>query len=146
MDKVRAKAAVKLLEEYSVNLQGIRTLQSRLQKIIKFSGPSELTAVSYDLSGSGNSYHKSMENVAGEIQNIKCSIEEKRIEVQLIEDALMVISCGIYCEHYADILIMRHVDGYSMNEIALKLGYSSRQTVYDQYYKALNKFACAMGL
>ena len=146
MDKVRAKAAVKLLEEYSVNLQGIRTLQSRLQKIVKRSGPTALTAVSYDLSGSGNSYHKSMENLADDIQKIKDKIAEKRIEVQLVEDALAVIDYGRYCEHYADILIMRHVNSYSMNEIAVKLGYASRQTVYSQYYKALNRFACAMGL
>lgn len=146
MERTKAKAAAKLLEEYRANVQGIRTLQSRLQKIIKYSGPSELTAVSLDLSGGGNSYHKSMENIADEIQKIKRSIAEKRIEIQLIEDALMVISHGRYCEHYADVLIMRHVDGYTMNEIAIKLGYSSRQTVYDQYYKALNKFACAMGL
>lgn len=146
MERTKAKAAVKLLEEYNVNLQGIRTLQSRLQKLISRSGPAALTAVSYDMAASGSSYHKSMENIADEIQRIQRSVTEKRVEIQLIEDALMVISYGRYCEHYADILIMRHVDGYSMNEIAVKLGYSSRQTVYDQYYKALNKFACAMGL
>lgn len=146
MERTKAKAAVKLLEEYSVNVQGIRTLQSRLQKLISRSGPSALTAVPYDVAASGSSYHKSMENIADEIQSIKHSITEKRVEIQLIEDALMVVSYGRYCEHYAEILIMRHVDGYSMNEIADRLGYSSRRSVYYQYDKALERFATALGL
>lgn len=146
MERTKAKAAVKLLEEYSVNVQGIRTLQSRLQKLISRSGPSALTAVSYDVAASGSSYHKSMENIADEIQRIQRSITEKRVEIQLIEDALAIISIGRNCEHYADILIMRHVDGYSMEVIADRLGYSSRRSVYYQYDKALERFATALGL
>lgn len=49
-------------------------------------------------------------------------------------------------KHYGDILIMRHVDGYSMERITEKLGYSSRQAIYNQYNKALSKFAKALGL
>ena len=37
-------------------------------------------------------------------------------------------------------MIMRHVDGYSMERITEKLGYSSRQAIYNQYNKALAKF------
>ena len=43
-------------------------------------------------------------------------------------------------------MIMRHVDGYSMERITEKLGYSSRQAIYNQYNKALAKFAKALGL
>ena len=77
---------------------------------------------------------------------ILLKIADRQAEILIIEDALQIINKGINCKHYSDILIMRHVDGYSMERITEKLGYSSRQAIYNQYNKALAKFAKALGL
>ena len=144
MDRNKARLAVSYLENYRVNKQGIITLQRQLEKLALRSGPSELTATSYDNAGGGGGFCGDAILSIEKANKLANKIAEKRIEVQLVEDALNVINTGRYSDHYAEILIMRHVDGWAMADIADSLGYSSRQTVYDQYYKALNKFATAM--
>ena len=147
MQKARYKAAVEYLETYRSNREGIKALRGKLQRLALRTGPNKLTATSYDgVGGCVNSHHKSVLEIANEIEVIKLKIADKIAVMQVVEDALVIAGMGRQSEFFGDILIMRHVDGWSMGEIAERLGYSSRQTVYYQYNKAMARFASALGL
>ncbi len=138
--------AVQKLEEYALNREALKGLRSKLKRLADIGKPAASVA-SYDAAATSTTpYHPSMMNIAEECQRILLKIADRQAEILIIEDALQIINKGINCEHYSDILIMRHVDGYSMERITEKLGYSSRQAIYNQYNKALAKFAKALGL
>lgn len=147
MQREKYKAAVEVLEQYRSNREGIRALKVKMQRLSLRTGPKELTATAYDnVGGSVYPYHKSVLEIANEIEEIKMNIADKIAMMEIVEDALMIVGMGKQAEYFADILIMRHVDGWSMCEIADKLGYASRQTIYNQYNRAMAKFANAIGL
>lgn len=150
MIKARDEAkrlAVQKLEEYSLNREALKGLRSKLKRLADLGKPADVSAVSYDAAATGTApYHPSMMNIANECRKILLKIADRQAEILIVEDALQIINKGINCEHYSDILIMRHVDGYSMERITEKLGYSSRQAIYNQYNKALIKFAKALGV
>lgn len=147
MQKERYKAAVEYLETYRSNREGIKALRGRLQRLALRTGPSELTATAFDgAGGCGNPYHKSVMEVAGEMESIKLKLADKIAAMQVVEDALVIVGMGRQSEYFGDILIMRHVDGWSMSDIAKQLGYSSRRSIYYQYNKAMARFADAIGL
>ena len=134
------RMAVQKLEEYALNREALKGLRSKLKRLADAGKPAVASVASYDAAATSTTpYHPSMMNIAEECQRIL-------LKIAIIEDALQIINKGINCEHYSDILIMRHVDGYSMERITEKLGYSSRQAIYNQYNKALSKFAKALGL
>lgn len=142
------RMAVQKLEEYALNREALKGLRSKLKRLADVGKPAVASVASYDAAAaiSTTPYHPSMMNIAEECQRILLKIADRQAEILIIEDALQIINKGINCEHYSDILIMRHVDGYSMERITEKLGYSSRQAIYNQYNKALSKFAKALGL
>ena len=134
------RLAVQKLEEYALNREALKGLRSKLKRLADIGKPAAASVASYDAAATSTTpYHPGMMNIAEECQRIL-------LKILIIEDALQIINKGINCEHYSDILIMRHVDGYSMERITEKLGYSSRQAIYNQYNKALAKFAKALGL
>ena len=138
------RLAVQKLEEYALNREALKGLRSKLKRLADIGKPA---VASYDAAATSTTpYHPGMMNIAEECQRILLKIADRQAEILIIEDALQIINKGINCEHYSDILIMRHVDGYSMERITEKLGYSSRQAIYNQYNKALAKFAKALGL
>lgn len=147
VEKNKYKQAVSKLENYRVSRMAIENIRNKIKKLLLYSGPVPLKGTSYD-GGRSNTpaYHASMSNIADEMQQLYCRLAAKQEEVKLVEDALAIISLGRNCEHYADILIMRHIDGFSMEVIADRLGYSSRRSVYYQYDKAMKKFAIALGV
>lgn len=141
------RLAVQKLEEYSLNREALKGLRSKLKRLADLGKPADVSAVSYDAAATGTApYHPGMMNIADECQKILMKIADRQAEILIVEDALQIINKGINCGNYSDILIMRHVDGYSMESITEKLGYSSRQAIYNQYNKALAKFAKALGL
>ena len=141
------RMAVQKLEEYALNREALKGLRSKLKRLADAGKPAVASVASYDAAATSTTpYHPSMMNIAEECQRILLKIADRQAEILIIEDALQIINKGINCEHYSDILIMRHVDGYSMERITEKLGYSSRQAIYNQYNKALSKFAKALGL
>ena len=141
------RMAVQKLEEYALNREALKGLRSKLKRLADAGKPAAASVASYDAAAiSTTPYHPGMMNIAEECQRILLKIADRQAEILIIEDALQIINKGINCEHYSDILIMRHVDGYSMERITEKLGYSSRQAIYNQYNKALAKFAKALGL
>lgn len=147
MQRARYKAAVEYLETYRANREGIKALRGKIQRLALRTGPNELTATAYDgVGGFGNPHHKSVVEIACEIESIKLKLADRIAAMQIVEDALVIVGMGRQSEYFGDILIMRHVDGWSMSEIAEHLGYSSRQTVYYQYNKAMARFASALGL
>lgn len=139
------RMAVQKLEEYALNREALKGLRSKLKRLADAGKPAAASVASYDAAATSTApYHPSMMNIAEECQRILLKIADRQAEILIIEDALQIINKGINCEHYSDILIMRHVDGYSMERITEKLGYSSRQAIYNQYNKALSKFAKAL--
>lgn len=141
------RMAIQKLEEYSLNREALKGLRSKLKRLADLGKPAGVSATSYDVAATSTTpYHPGMMNIADECQKILLKIADRQAEILIIEDALQIIGRGINCEHYSDILIMRHVDGYSMERITEKLGYSSRQAIYNQYNKALVKFAKALGI
>ena len=147
MQKAKYKAAVEYLETYRANREGIKALRGKLQRLALRTGPNELTATTYDgAGGCGNPHHKTVVEIACEMESIKLKIADRIAAIQIVEDALVIVGMGRQSEYFGDILIMRHVDGWSMDEIARHLGYSSRRTIYYQYNKAMARFAKALGL
>ena len=141
------RLAVQKLEEYSLNREALKGLRSKLKRLADLGKPADVSVASYDAAATSTApYHPGMMNIAEECQKILMKIADRQAEILIVEDALQIINKGINCEHYSDILIMRHVDGYSMERITEKLGNSSRQAIYNQYNKALIKFAKALGV
>ena len=138
------RMAVQKLEEYALNREALKGLRSKLKRLADAGKPAVASVASYAAATSTTPYHPGMMNIAEECQRILLKIADRQAEILIIEDALQIINKGINCEYYSDILIMRHVDGYSMERITEKLGYSSRQAIYNQYNKALSKFAKAL--
>lgn len=147
MQKDKYRAAVEVLESYRANREGIKVLRKKLQRLALCGGPKQLTAISYDAAGGfGSPYHKGTMDVAMEMESIRMKMADRIAFMHVVEDALVIVGMGRQSEYYGDILIMRHVDGWSMNEIAHHLGYSSRRSIYYQYNKAMARFADAIGL
>lgn len=117
-------------------MKHLKDCAASLKDWLDLGKPADVSAVSYDAAATGTApYHPGMMNIAVNGQKILLKIADRQAEILIIEDALQIINKGINCEHYSDILIMRHVDGYSMERITEKLGYSSRQAIYNQYIK-----------
>jgi hypothetical protein len=66
------------------------------------------------------------------------------IELSAIDDELDSICEENGCERYKDILVMWYVDKLYKEEIADKLGYSCKKSVYSMRDKAIEKFAVAL--
>lgn len=147
MQREKYKAAVEALEKYRANREGIKALRVKLQRLALRNGPKELTATAYDgAGGSSNPHHKNVLEIAIEMDALQLRIADKIAAMELVEGALVIVGMGRQADYFSDILIMRHVDGWTMNDIAEKLGYSSRRTIYYQYNKAIARFADAIGL
>lgn len=141
------KIAIQMLEEYKLNCEALRQLRHKLQRLAASGAPASVKGTAYDGTKSSTApYHPSMANIAAEYEKLLVKIAAKQAEIWQVESALGSISQGCNAENYSDILIMRHVDGYSMERIAAVMRYSSRQAVYNQYHKAMNKFIKAVGL
>lgn len=66
------------------------------------------------------------------------------IEIGKIDDVLVAICEGSGCERYKDVLVMWYVNKLDKEDIAERLGYSHRQSVYEIKNKAIRKFAVAL--
>ena len=92
MQREKYKAAVEVLEQYRSNREGIRALKVKMQRLSLRTGPKELTATAYDgVGGSVYPYHKSVLEIANEIEEIKMNIADKIAMMEIVEDALMIV-------------------------------------------------------
>ena len=131
-----------ILANYKDLQNSIKNIENRIMKL-KFSGiPREISA-SYmdDICVKSSPKHD-------ETINILCELKElvdKRIEtldaMEEIDQILENISIRKKCENYGSVLRMLYIEELTVEDTAEKLGYSSRQSIYDIKKPAIRKFA-----
>ncbi|HJA45764.1 MAG TPA: hypothetical protein H9954_06140 [Candidatus Phascolarctobacterium stercoravium] len=127
------------LKRYRANVNRINNL---LKMPVRINGPSKNVTVKID-DNPGGFIPKSHPDAMSDLQRIveiNSTIASYVLEVNEIENALSVLS-----KEESLVLIMRDVDEMNMETIAAALGYSSRQSVYNIYKRAVNKFKIALG-
>lgn len=101
-------------------------------------------AVAMDLTGVRAPQSHDTLNQIYQLQKWQEMKELTLIEVEKVDDVLAAICQDSGCERYKDVLVMWYVAKLDKEEIAEKLGYSHRQSVYEIKNKAIRKFAVAL--
>ena len=132
-------AARQRLSMYRANINRINNL---LRLPLRIGGPSQSVTVKPkdNPGGTVSKNHPDALNDLQRIVDLNNTIAAYVIEVNEIEGALSVLN-----KEESLVLIMRDVDEINMEAIAAALGYSSRQSVYNIYKRAVNKFKIALG-
>ena len=127
------------LKRYRVDVNRIYNL---LRLPVRIHGPSRNVTAKVDDNPGGfvPKSHPDAMNDLQRIVEINKTIAAYVLEINAIESSLSVLS-----KDECLVLIMRDVDEMNMEAIANALGYSSRQSVYNIYKRALNKFKIALG-
>lgn len=135
----QTEEARRRLKRYRANVNRISNL---LKMPVRINGPSKSVTAKID-DNPGGFIPKSHPDAMSDLQRIvdmNNTIAAYVIEVNEIEGALSVLN-----KEESLVLIMRDVDEINMEAIAAALGYSSRQSVYNIYKRAVNKFKIALG-
>ena len=115
-----------------------------ISKLSWQTAPKEMAAVSIDITGIRAGKPCNTLNQMYQLQ-IWQEMKDKTLEeLEKVDATLNSLSIGLGCERYKDILLMWYVDKVDKEVIAEKMGYSSRQSVYDLRNKAINKFSVAL--
>lgn len=106
--------------------------------------PRVLGAVAMELTGVRAQRPHDTLNQIYQLQKWQEMKELTAIEIGKIDDVLVAICEGSGCERYKDVLVMWYVNKLDKEDIAERLGYSHRQSVYEIKNKAIRKFAVAL--
>lgn len=139
MPERKIQEARQRLSMYRANINCINNL---LRLPLRIGGPSQSVTVK-PKDNPGGTVSKNHPDAMSDLQRIveiNSTIASYVLEVNEIESALSVLS-----KEESLVLIMRDVDEMNMETIAAALGYSSRQSVYNIYKRAVNKFKIALG-
>lgn len=126
------------LKRYRINVNRIYNL---LRVPLHIHGPSRNVTAKVDDNPGGfvPKSHPDAMNDLQRIVDINKTIAAYVLEINAVESALSVLN-----KDESLVLIMRDVDEINMDVIARQFGYSSRQSFYNIYKRALNKFKLAL--
>ena len=126
------------LKRYRANVNRISNL---LKLPLRIHGPSRSVTAKVD-DNPGGFVPKSHPDAISDLQrivDINQTIAAYVLEINAVESALATLS-----KDESLVLIMRDVDEINMDVIAREFGYASRQSFYNIYKRALNKFKLAL--
>lgn len=106
--------------------------------------PKEISAVSIDITGISALRPVNTLNQIYQLQKWQEMKTKTADEIAKVDEVLDSISQEPGCGRYKDILFMWYVEKLDKEDIAQKLGYSSRQSVYDLRNRAIKKFSIAL--
>jgi len=138
------REAENYLRYYRELHQSVEHADYMLNKLVNQTAPNDISAVSMDITGIRAGKPCNTLNQMYELQFWHEMKEKTMGEIKKVDNILESISHGSGCERYRDILYMWYVEKTDKEDIAERMGYSSRQSVYDLRSRALNKFSIAL--
>ncbi|QDR80218.1 sigma-70 family RNA polymerase sigma factor [Sporomusa termitida] len=138
------REAENYLRYYRELHQSINHASRMIVRLRMQTAPGVVSAVNIDVTGIRSSKTVNTLNQMYQLQKWQEMKDRTLEEIEKIEEALAGISQAQGCERYRDVLFMWYVERLDKDEIAEKLGYSTRQSVYDMKNKAIRKFAVAL--
>ena len=138
------REAENYLRYYRELTQSIEHASRMISKLNWQGAPRDARAASVDITGIRASKPVNTLNQIYQLQKWQEMKERTIEEIEKIEEELQGICLDPGCERYRDVLYMWYVEKLDKDEIAERLGYSSRQSVYDMRNKAIRKFAVAL--
>jgi hypothetical protein len=138
------REAENYLRYYRELHQSIEHADYMISKLLKQTAPKEISAVSMDITGIRAGKPCNKLNQMYQLQMWQEMKERTLVEMEKVDVILESINHGVGCERYKDILHMWYVEKTDKEDIAERMGYSSRQSVYDLRNKAISKFSIAL--
>lgn len=136
------REAEKYLYYYHDLYKSLEQINREIYRLIGKAGPHDITAVNYEQVKTNPSPGQDETiNILFQIQKLLENREKTKQELEKIDELLQEISRDPGCELYGEILRKWYIEKMPKEEIAEKLGYSSRQSIYDLRAKAIRKFA-----
>lgn len=134
--------AEQVLISYKDLENSVKNIENRIMKL-KYSGmPRELSSSYIDeICVKSSPKHDETINVLCEFKELVNQRIETLNAMEEIDEILENISSRKKCENYGDVLRMLYIEDLPVEEVAEKLGYSSRQSIYDIKKPAIRKFA-----
>lgn len=141
MDYIRE--AEKRLWHYKDLKRSLEWQEREIGKL-KWEGyPSGASGISYDGMPKGMNKDEAV-NIAFKIKMYMDMVESTESELNEIDKVLEGISQDKGCELYGQVLKMWYIEGVPKDEIADRLHYSSRTSIYEIKNEAIRKFAVVL--
>jgi hypothetical protein len=138
------REAENYLRYYRELHQSIEHADYMINKLVKQTAPKGISAVSMDITGVRAGKPVNTLNQIYQLQMWKEMKDRTMVEIGKVDNVLESISKDQGCENYKSILFMWYVEKKAKEDIAEKVGYSHRQSVYEIRNKAIRKFAVAL--
>ncbi len=135
------REAENYLYHYGDMYKSIENMDREISRLIRNAGPKDLTGISYDNIGSGQTSQDDAYNTLFEIQRLTQSRKETKEKLNKIDILLDDLNEEVGCEFFGQVLRKWYIEKIPKEEIANDIGYSSRQSIYTLKGKAIRKFA-----
>ncbi|MBU5439481.1 hypothetical protein KQI42_15810 [Tissierella sp. MSJ-40] len=136
------KEAENYLKHYGDMYESIENMDKEISRLIRESGPQDITAIQYDITGiPGGCKQDEAINVLFKIQILTENRHNTKKELEKIDKILDEISEEEGCEFYGQVLRKWYIERVPKEDIAESIGYSSRQSIYTLKGKAIRKFS-----
>ena len=135
------KQAEKVLDHYRDLQNSLVNMDRQIARLMRYSCPKQLSGSVMDETGIRAGRHVDTLTAFCDIVTLRENREETKDELAYIDYILDSLSDEPKCELYGKILTMWYIDGMPKEEIADKVGYSSRQSIYSIRKLAITKFA-----
>lgn len=121
--------------------RSVDEMSQRIGKLISKAGPADLSAMVLDGSGVHSQRVDDTLNILFEIQKLTELRKETKEALSEIDSVLTRINGEPDCKFYGTVLRMWYIERIPKEDIAEKIGYSSRRSVYQIRARAIRKFA-----
>lgn len=138
------REAENYLRYYRELHQSIDHANRMIGKLQYQGAPNGVSAVAMDITGIRSSRRVNTLNQVYQLQKWQELRDRTLAEIERIEESLQQLCVDPGCERYRDILFMWYVEKRDKEDIAVAIGYSHRQSVYEVKHKAIKKFAVAL--
>jgi hypothetical protein len=137
------KEAENILWYYNDLYRSVENLNREIAKIVGRQGPSALTAIQLDQSGirgSGDADDNTY-NLLFRLKTLSENREKTLAELEKVNGLLDEISRESGCELYGQVLKEWYIHKTPKDEIAKRVGYSQKKSIYQIRSQAIRKFA-----
>lgn len=135
------REAENYLYHYRDLYKSIENMDREISRLIRNSGPQDITGISYDGVGQGQVSQDDAFNTLFKIQKLTESRKETKEKLEKIDTLLDDLSEDEGCEFFGEVLRKWYIEKIPKEEIATDIGYSSRQSIYTLRGKAIRKFS-----
>lgn len=138
------KEAENYLRYYRELHRSIEHANYMINKLVKQTVPKDMSAIAMDITGVRAGKPCNTLNQMYQLQMWQEMKKSTLAELEKVDAVLDLISSGVGCERYKDILHIWYVEKADKEDIAERMGYSSRQSIYDLKNRAISKFSVAL--